>query len=291
MASAGWIKIDAPTPDKPEVFLMAESLGIDPDAVLGKLIRVWLWADQQTYDGNAGTVTRALLDRVAGVTDFAQAMENAGWLASKRGVLIFTNFERHNGNTAKNRALTQKRVEKHRNAPSVTSALPDKIREDKIRKPYSKENKVGAGKPPPGPVTSDFMAVWNGTPGLRKVRDMTKGRTTALRARMAESFFVDNWRAAIAGISKSKFCTGENDRGWVATVDWFLRPDVAAKIIEGSYENKTRSGKSSDIARSEAVANQISMVRSLLSGGDEMDVAMACVPKIYSADVMAALKA
>lgn len=130
-----WIKIEHVTPDKPEIFAIAESLKIDPDAVLGKLVRVWIWADQQTYSGNAGTVTRALLDRVSGISGFAEAMISARWLVSRRGRLVFPNFERHNGQTAKGRALTSKRVARHKaktgNAPSVTSALPEKRREEK----------------------------------------------------------------------------------------------------------------------------------------------------------------
>lgn len=50
MASS-WIKVEVITPDKPEIFQIAEILGIDPDAVLGKLVRIWVWADQQTIDG------------------------------------------------------------------------------------------------------------------------------------------------------------------------------------------------------------------------------------------------
>ncbi|HEN3655088.1 TPA: hypothetical protein U5E37_003057 [Yersinia enterocolitica] len=52
MASS-WIKVEVITPDKPEIFQLAEILNVDPDTVLGKLIRVWVWADQQTIDGNA----------------------------------------------------------------------------------------------------------------------------------------------------------------------------------------------------------------------------------------------
>lgn len=58
MASS-WIKVEVITPDKPEIFQIAEILNIDPDAVLGKLVRIWAWADQQTIDGNAGSVTQA----------------------------------------------------------------------------------------------------------------------------------------------------------------------------------------------------------------------------------------
>jgi hypothetical protein len=38
--AGNWIKFDTSTSDKPEVWAIAESLGIDPDAVVGKLLRV-----------------------------------------------------------------------------------------------------------------------------------------------------------------------------------------------------------------------------------------------------------
>ena len=46
-----WIKIEKSTPDKPEIFEMAEILGVDPDAILGKLIRVWAWMDSMKIVG------------------------------------------------------------------------------------------------------------------------------------------------------------------------------------------------------------------------------------------------
>ncbi len=54
-----WIKIESVMPDKPEVGVIAEELGIDHDAVIGKLVRFWIWADQQSVDGNALSVTFA----------------------------------------------------------------------------------------------------------------------------------------------------------------------------------------------------------------------------------------
>ena len=136
-----WIKVQTCTPDKPEVHMIAEKLGIDPDAVTGKLIRIWCWADQQTIDGNARSVTKTLLDRVTGVTGFAEMLIEVGWLMPTDVGFAFPNFDRHNGNSAKTRASVAKRVEKHRKTPvandsqcnalTVTSALPEKRREEK----------------------------------------------------------------------------------------------------------------------------------------------------------------
>ena len=176
--AVGWIKIENVTPDKPEVFQLAERLGIDPDAALGKLIRVWVWADEQTYDGNAGSVTRLLLDRVAGVSGFAEALIDVGWLVADDGKLVIPNFDRHNGQTAKTRALTTRRVQTHRskcNGDVTPGPLPTRngcvTREEKRREEYKppivpQGTSAGDGEKPdetpkePTPDQRRFAAFW-----------------------------------------------------------------------------------------------------------------------------------
>jgi hypothetical protein len=142
-----WLKIETATPDKPEVFAIAARMGWDdPDLAVGKLFRVWRWFDQHTSCGNARSVTLALLDRISGVTGFAEAMQSVGWLLVDSSGVSLPNFDRHCGKTAKDRALTAKRVASHKSnakgnadtvTESVTSALPreEKRREEKISKP------------------------------------------------------------------------------------------------------------------------------------------------------------
>lgn len=132
MAGA-WIKIEHVTPDKPEIVRMAEALHIDQDAVFGKCLRVWIWADQQTIDGNDLSVTPAFLDRLTNCPGFSDALISVGWLASRSGRFLLPNFDRHNGQTAKNRALTSDRVKRSRNGDGVTQSLPDQ-RESKSKK-------------------------------------------------------------------------------------------------------------------------------------------------------------
>ncbi|HBT0507848.1 DNA replication domain protein [Klebsiella pneumoniae] len=136
MASS-WIKVEVITPDKPEIFQIAEILNIDPDAVLGKLVRIWAWADQQTVDGNAGSVTKGVLDRIAFITGFADALIAVGWLAYDGNKLILPNFERHNGESSKKRALTNRRVAAHRKnetqkvtLTALQKALPEEEEEE-----------------------------------------------------------------------------------------------------------------------------------------------------------------
>lgn len=136
-----WIKLQTSTPDKPEVFRMSMELGIPPEHVLGCLIRVWIWADQQTLNGNDVCVTGVTLDRIACTQGIAKAMQSVGWLTQTDGNFCFPNFDRHNGETAKTRASTQKRMQKHRSSTQQDSnddslqgteiVLPEKRREEK----------------------------------------------------------------------------------------------------------------------------------------------------------------
>jgi len=126
MSMAGdWIKVDITTPDKPEIDHIASLLNLDHDSILGKCVRIWIWADLQSIDGNALSVTESFLDRLTYCPGFASALRDVGWLSGQNGKLSIPNFDRHNGQTAKNRALTGKRVQKSRNAASVTKTLPE----------------------------------------------------------------------------------------------------------------------------------------------------------------------
>lgn len=140
-----WIKVEHTTPDKPEVVKLAGILGIDQDAVVGKLLRLWIWADQQYVSGNAITVTNSFLDRLVFCPGFAAGLVKVGWLNGREGLLSIPNFDRHNGQSAKNRANTNRRVANSRKAhhervaktcnTNVTleplqKPLPEKRRED-----------------------------------------------------------------------------------------------------------------------------------------------------------------
>ncbi len=126
-----WIKIENVTPDKPEIDVLAELLDVSVNEVIGGLVRLWIWADQQTLDGNAPSVTKSAIDRHSGVTGLADAMrsDRVRWLVgSENGGFQFPNFDRHNGQTAKTRGLTAKRVAKSKkrsgNAEVTPGALP-----------------------------------------------------------------------------------------------------------------------------------------------------------------------
>jgi hypothetical protein len=108
--SADWIKVCHRVFDKPEVIEIADITGLDYDAVVGKLVRIWCWFDEQTRDGKA-RVTTTYLDRLVAHPGFLNAVESVGWATVGDGHVVLKNYGRHNGPTAKARALTQRRVQ------------------------------------------------------------------------------------------------------------------------------------------------------------------------------------
>ena len=118
-----WLKFETTTPDKVEVFELARILGLDPDAVVGKLLRVWAWFDQHTEDGSANVSGILLLDRLAGVAGFCDAMAQVDWLIIEDDAIGLPNFDRHNGHSAKNRLLSAERKRRERDNVAAKSRL------------------------------------------------------------------------------------------------------------------------------------------------------------------------
>jgi hypothetical protein len=90
----------------------------------------------------------------------------------------------------------------------------------------------------PSSVAQEFVDAWNAHPCFPACRKLTEARKRHLRARLADSSWVSSWREALARAAASPFCRGENDRGWRADVDWFLKPDTVTKILEGKYDDR-----------------------------------------------------
>lgn len=183
-----WIKFDSATPDKPEVWQIASALGIDPDAVVGKLMRVWIWFDSHTENGNAPSVTKALLDRLVGVTGFCDAMMSAGWLSDDGSTVSLPNFDAHNGETAKKRALTARRVAKHKekgnaagNAASVTAsvkpALPREEKEKNKDQEHSSLRSESRRRAPEDVTVPDWVPVVSWRAFVQHRKDIRKPLT------------------------------------------------------------------------------------------------------------------
>ena len=104
-----WIKVRGNLREQREVFVVARRLGLARDHVVGLCVRFWAWADGQTTDGTIDGIRLEDIDAIVEHEGFAAALAEAGWLlVDERGVII-PNFDRHNGESAKKRAMKTQR--------------------------------------------------------------------------------------------------------------------------------------------------------------------------------------
>lgn len=99
-----------------------------------------------------------------------------------------------------------------------------------------------ASLPKPRPSSPDDLAdAWNElkAESLPRCVELTDKRKRHAQVRLRERS-LDEWREVIRRISVSDFCLGVNDRGWVASFDFLLQADTAAKVLEGKYDNRPR---------------------------------------------------
>jgi hypothetical protein len=142
-----WIKVEHHIHEKIEVAAIAEHTGLDPDTVVGKLVRVWAWASRNCYgDGVTDCTALRVIREITRSETFDEALVKTGWLLIKGDKITFTNFDRHNSQTAKDRGLSALRMARKRGNDSVTEKLRDKRNKSVTRE--DKNNKGSASLPP-----------------------------------------------------------------------------------------------------------------------------------------------
>lgn len=160
-----WIKVEQATLDKPEILRAADMLGVHRREALGIFIEFWIWLDKNLSGSCPDFVrntSRKSLDELLHVHGFAAVLEHIGWATwdDERVILHVTNADRHNGNTAKTRALDAKRKRNSRRSsvPEVSVSQPDVsgTREEK-RRDITPIVPVG------------FVAFWSTYPTSRRV--------------------------------------------------------------------------------------------------------------------------
>ncbi len=104
-----------------------------------------------------------------------------------------------------------------------------------------KEKKEALLSKPNGLDPAAFLAVWNSVcsvAGLPKVRTLKDQRRAKAIKRWREDFggSVERWGAYCRKIAAAPHLTGDNDRGWKASLGWVIEPGNMEKIQEGNYD-------------------------------------------------------
>lgn len=112
-----WLKVEKVTPDKPEMLKAASDCRVSQGDAFLAWFRLWCWFDATTGDGTVQHVQAEQLDRIAGVPGFAASMSESGWLELSEGGVMVMRWDRHNGKSAKQRALHAGRMQSYRAKP------------------------------------------------------------------------------------------------------------------------------------------------------------------------------
>ena len=114
-----------------------------------------------------------------------------------------------------------------------------------VLKENNKENGEGESQQEAKPFLikpNHLVAEWNSVfdfegSEISKVSKVAGKRKTLVEARCREKLFVDNYGKALKKMASTPFFHGEGDSGWIAGVDWFVKPGTIANFIEGKYRN------------------------------------------------------
>ena len=122
-----WIKMRGNLWDDPRVARLCDLTDESEAAVIGALYWLWATADQHTEDGCMPGLTMRQIDRKTGVSGFAAALVEIGWLRDDPQGVVIVNFTEHNGQSAKRRCTDAQRKA---NSRSVSASDADTDRTD-----------------------------------------------------------------------------------------------------------------------------------------------------------------
>ena len=111
-----WMKVEFTTPDKPELMAASRICNASQADTFLAFFRLWTYFDEHTDTGFVKGFTTDDLDNMAGLKGFGKAMVKVGWIEEDTRGISIVNWDKHNSNSAKRRALTLKRVQKCRAA-------------------------------------------------------------------------------------------------------------------------------------------------------------------------------
>ena len=101
-----------------------------------------------------------------------------------------------------------------------------------------------------------IMDHWNNL-NLSKLKSIKGKRLEMLNVRIRE-YGLEDVIAAIDSIKESSFLRGQNNRNWIVTFDWFIKPNNFPKVLEGNYIDKEvgngNTGQNNATSKSEYAA-------------------------------------
>lgn len=284
----GWVRIDSEVQQSTEFLAIRYATRRHNAELLGCLSLIWLHVDEagcmergegkNPFKDSDAVISDCDADLLAFIVgedyrDVIAAMIDVGWIVEADKSLVFPNFgrrapkglRRNREDWAKRNAAKRHTASASRSASRSAIGTAKTTQTTQTYIPIAGAMGVESDDPTP---TAQIIGYWNEVFG-QKARSTPK-RKTAIKARWKDEHFRANWADAMRRVSQSAFCMGQNDRNWVATIDWFLRPDSVTKILEGTYDDRL-NGKSASKAQKRN-RDQVAAFAEFLSDDDETGV-------------------
>lgn len=158
----------------------------------------------------------------------------------EKGVITILNWHKYQSEYQRQKPYRAEGDKKECNQSDVADRERDRDRE--------REEEGVVGRKPAGPSLStiqDIISEWNRFAEgheLPSIEGISRGSTRErnLYARMKEKGF--DFERVLKAIHEQPFLYGDNDRGWLVTFDWILKPSNLTKVLEGAYV-KNRIGE------------------------------------------------
>lgn len=174
-----------------------------------------------------------------------QALKQLDMIVLDDGYFSITGWEEHQDIEGMDRIREQNRIRKQRQREKerliaesrVMSRDSHATEEDKDKEEEKDIDKESKEKVTCEQVVDLYRSICVSYP---KVISLSEARKRAIRARL-KMYSMDDFRMLFEKAEASSFLKGANNRNWSATFDWLLKESNMVKVLEGNYDNKTRS--------------------------------------------------
>lgn len=77
---------------------------------------------------------------------------------------------------------------------------------------------------------------------------LSESRKKAIRARLSSGYTVEDFKTLFQKTKDSSFLAGRNNRNWIASFDWLIKDGNMAKVLEGTFDDRSQEQKATSPA-------------------------------------------
>lgn len=77
---------------------------------------------------------------------------------------------------------------------------------------------------------------------------LSESRKKAIRARISSGYTVEDFKTLFQKTKDSSFLAGRNNRNWIASFDWLIKDGNMAKVLEGTFDDRSQEQKATSPA-------------------------------------------